>query len=138
MVTPAPSRYASVETLLAAWLKATLGYENVAHELPTNLVFLMPLIVVDRFGGNDDTITIDRANVDIDCFAPTRVDALAHGEHIRKAMRTQLPRTVLGGATTVLKVETLSAPTAAAFDSKNTVRRCTASYRVHLHQFTGV
>jgi hypothetical protein len=137
MVTPSPNRYASVETLLTTWLQVTLGYENLAHELPTNLTFLMPLVVVERFGGNDATITLDTANVDIDVYAPTRADALAHGEHIRQAIRTKLRGYITGGVT-FGQPQTISAPTIAPFDSKARVRRCTAAYRLLLHQFTGV
>jgi hypothetical protein len=141
MVTPSPNRYASVETLLTTWLRVTLGYENLAHDLPANLTFLMPLVVVERFGGNDATITLDTANVDIDVYAPTRADALAHGEHIRQAIRTKLrgyTAATDGGGVTFGQPQTISAPTIAPFDSKTRVRRCTAAYRLLLHQFTGV
>jgi hypothetical protein len=137
VVTPSPRRYASVEQLVGDWLKTVLGYENLAHELPTNFTFLMPLVVVERFGGSDDTLTLDRANVDVDVYAATRADALAHGEHIRQAIRTKLRGHTVGGVT-FGQPQTISAPTIAPFDSKNRVRRCTAAYRLLAHQFTGV
>lgn len=137
MVTPSPNRYASVEQILVGWIKTVLGYENVATELPTNLTFLMPLVVVEKFGGTDDTITLDVSRVDIDCLAPTRADALAHGEHIRQAIRTKLRGYTVGGVT-FGQAHTIGAPTAAPFDSKHRVRRCTASYQILTHHFTGV
>lgn len=137
MVTPSPNRYADIEQVLGGWLTVALGYENVAHDLPTNLTFLMPLVVVERFGGNDDTITIDRANIDIDVYAPTRADALAHSEHIRQAIRTRLRGYTTGGVT-FGRPQTISAPTIAPYDSKHRVRRATAAYRLLVHKFTGV
>lgn len=133
--------YADLETLLAAWLKTTLGYVNVLHEVPTNLFDLCrtnPVIVVDRFGGSDQTITFDVARLDVDVFANSRDAAKSHGETIRRAMRLRLPRTVLGGTTHILKVETVSAPTVVPYDSRNVIRRTTAAYQIHAHQFTGV
>lgn len=129
--------YADVETLLSDWLKTQLGFANVVHELPTNLMFVMPLVVVERFGGTDNVITLDIARVDIDVFCPDRATAKANAEKIRTAMRWQLPGYVANG-TTVARVETLSAPSIAPFDSRNSIRRASASYQVRLHQFTGV
>ncbi len=133
--------YVDLEQLLADWLKVTLGYVNVVHEVPPNLVDLCrtnPVVVVDRFGGADSTITIDVARIDVDVFASSRDAAKLHGEAIRQAMRVRLPRTTLGGATHVLKVETVSAPTVVAYDSRNDIRRTAAGYQISTHQFTGV
>lgn len=133
--------YADLETLLADWLKATLGLVDVVHEVPTNVVDLCrtnPVVVVDRFGGSDTTITFDVARLDVDVFANSRDAAKLHGEAIRRAMRLQLPRAVLGGTTHVLKVETISAPTVVPYDSRNVIRRTTAAYQLRTHQFTGV
>lgn len=135
--TPSPGRYANIEDLLADWFKTVLGYPNVTHELPTNLDFVLPLVVVERFGGNDATITIDVANVDIDVYASSRTAALDHGEHIRQALRTKLRGYTTGGVTFGLP-KTISAPTIAPFDSRTIVRRCTAAYQILTHQFTGV
>lgn len=133
--------YADLETLLADWLKTTLGLVNVVHEVPTNLADLCrtdPVVVVDRFGGTDATVTIDTARVDVDVFANSREAAKTHGEAIRRALRIRLPRTTLGGVTAVLTVETLSAPTVVSYDSRGTIRRTTAGYQLRVHQFTGV
>jgi GGDEF domain-containing protein len=145
MVTPSPQRYITVEQVFGDWLKATLGYPNLTHELPTNLTFLMPLVVVERFGGSDATVPFDTAHVDVDVYAPTRADALAHGEHIRQAIRTKLHGHTMTVTTTTGSVgvtfgrpQTISAPKIVTFDSKSQIRRSTASYQLLLHQFTGV
>lgn len=133
--------YADLETLLADWLKTTLGLVNVVHEVPTNLADLCrtdPVVVLDRFGGTDQTVTIDTARVDVDVFANSRDAAKTVGEAIRRVLRIRLPRTILGGVTAVLTVETLSAPTVVSYDSRGTIRRTTAGYQLRVHQFTGV
>jgi hypothetical protein len=137
-VTPTATGYVDAAELFAAWLKATLGYENVIHELPTNLQFLMPLVVVERFGGGDQTITLDVARLDIDTFCADRATALGHAETIRQAMRTRMRGYIHLNRTVVGKVETISAPTIAPYDSRNSVRRATQAVQIHLHQFAGV
>lgn len=137
MPTPSTTSYADIEALLHDWLTSVLGYENVTFELPTNLVFVMPLVVVERFGGADATITLDQPTVDIDVFAASREDARAHAESIRQALRTKLPGRTFRGAV-VQRVRTISGPTKAPYDSRGTVRRFTAAYQIQLHQFAGV
>lgn len=137
MVTPSPKVYANVEDLLAGWLKTVLGYEHVVHEQPTNLRFVLPLIVVERFGGADGRIGLDIANVDVDVFATSRADAAAQAENIRRSIRMTLPGYVHGG-TVIAKTETISAPSHAPWDSTAQVRRFVAAYRIHLHQFGGL
>jgi hypothetical protein len=137
-VTPSTTGYVDAAELVAAWLRTVLGYPNVTHELPTNLRFDMPLHVVERFGGADQTITLDVARLDIDTFCPDRATALGHAETIRQATRTRLARWVYLARTTVAKVETISAPTIAPYDSRNQVRRATQAVQLTLHQFTGV
>lgn len=137
-VTPSTTGYVDAAELVATWLKATLGYPNVVHELPTNLTFLMPLVVVERFGGDEPLITFDVARLDVDVFTPDRATALAHAETIRQALRTRLPRYVHNGRTVVQTVQTISPPSPAVYDSRNTVRRVTAAYQLRLHQFTGI
>lgn len=132
--------FVDVETLLINWLTTSLGYKYASDELPTNLVDLLrtdPVIVVERFGGSDQTIGLDVARVDIDTYGNSRAGAKLHAETIRAGMRLHLTKHVHAG-TVVSKVETISAPTHAPYDSKRAVRRFTASYQVTLHQFSGV
>jgi hypothetical protein len=130
--------YADVEALVKQWLTTTLAYTNVTHDLPTNLAFVLPLIVVERFGGSDDVITLDVARVDLDVFAASRDTAKQHALTIWSALRTRLPGHVHDNTTVVGKVKTISPPTKAAFDSRNTVHRFTMAVQIHLHQFAGV
>lgn len=132
--------YADAEDLATAWLKNVLGYKNVTHEVPTNLVDLLrtdPVVVAERFGGADDIITLDVARLDVDVFANSRDGAKHHSALILAAMRTRMAGYRYGG-TVVGKVATVSAPTHAAWDSRNAVRRFLFSVQLHLHQYTGV
>jgi hypothetical protein len=137
-VTPSTTGYADVEELVKAWLQAKLGYENVTHEQPTNLRFVMPLIVVERFGGADRIITLDKPHVDLDVFAPSRAAAKAHANTIWQAMRTRMPGYIYAARTVVQNVETIAGPSHAPWDSNAQVRRFTMAYQIHLHQFAGV
>jgi hypothetical protein len=128
--------YVDVEALLVDWIK-TLGFVNVVTEQPPNLQFVMPLVVVERFGGQDGQYTLDVANVDVDVFAADRPSAKTQSEFIRQQIRLHLPgyqtaHTVVG------RVETISAPIHAPYDSTNRVRRFTAAYRIYLHQHAGI
>lgn len=132
--------HVDAEQTLIDWLKAVLGYVNVTDELPTNLVDLCrtnPVIVVERFGGNDDTPTIDVARVDVDVYANSRAGAKLHAERIRTAFRTRLAGSRTATAA-MGRVSTISAPTAAPYDSQASVRRFTAAYQIVLHTYTGV
>lgn len=133
--------FADIEELLIGWAKTNLGYRYVTDERPLNLVELIrtdPAHVIERFGGADITPTVDVARVDWDVYANTRAAAKHHAEVVRAAVRTGLVGTVLGGVTVVGRVETLSAPQPAPYDSRNTVRRMTMAFQLTLHQFSGV
>ncbi|MGI5247771.1 hypothetical protein [Dactylosporangium sp. CA-139066] len=114
----------------AGWLK------NVHRRPPGNLASSVPLLTVARFGGTDDTITIDRPTVQVDVFASTEDSAEQLGEDVRAALRTRLPRHVHGGAV-VGRVETLSAPQLVPWSAAS-VYRTSARYRLTVHQYTGV
>ena len=130
------ANYADVEDLLVDWLKAK-GWVNVVTEEPGNLHLVMPLLVVNRYGGGDDMIAIDKANVDIDCYASTAVTAKAGIETVRRQVRTQLSGHAASGAV-VARVETISGPTRLPYDSRSQVRRFGISIRLTLHQYSGV
>jgi hypothetical protein len=132
--------YVDVEELVVTWMKSRDGYVNVVTEVPANLQFAMPLWVVERFGGSDSVLTIDVANVDIDVYAADRPSAKALAEALRQDIRIHLTgyRPVASPQTVVAKVETISAPIHAPYDSKARVRRFTAAYRIYLHQHAGV
>src|SRR2546421_8536815 len=118
-VTPSTTGYADAEDLFQTWLQTVLGYENVAQEQPTNLTFLMPLIVVERFGGADTVITLDRPHLDVDVFAPDRAGAKAHANTIWQAARTRMPGYVYQRQTVVNGVNTIGGPVHAPRGSAN-------------------
>lgn len=142
-----PGNHVSPRDLVIDFLTGTLGYTQVVKRrhatplgTPPNLVDLLrtaPVIVVDRFGGADATITIDVARLDIDVYANDEAAAETHSETIRTAMRTRLPGHLYRGAV-VNRVATVSAPTEAPYDSRNTVWRFTAAYQVTVHTYSGV
>lgn len=134
---PALNRYTSTYELLRGWLTGVLGYPNVTRTVPTNVPYVMPLIVVDKIGGADDVITIDSATVDIDVYASDHDAAEAHADHIRTQMRARLVgyRTL---TTVVTRVETVTSPTLLPWDSRAQVVRYGGTYRIKTHQYGGV
>lgn len=137
-VTPTTNGYTSGRALLKHWLKTVIGYENVTYTHPTNLNFLMPLVVVDRFGGADTRLALDVCHLDVDVFAPDDDTAEAHSETIRQAMRMRLPGFIYNDRAVVNQVKTISAPTRAQWDSRNQVRRYTAAYQVTIQTYGGI
>lgn len=124
--------YGDAEDLLIAWLKLRFDTDNVIDELPYNLTFVMPLIVVERFGGGTKVPGIDQPSVDVDVFQPTRAAAKLYAADVRRAVEMELPG-YRSGATTFSKVETVSAPTIAPWDNNRQIRRATAAFRLTLH-----
>lgn len=134
--TPDVRRYADVERLLAGWLRGVLGYPNITHDLPGNLTFVLPLIVLWRYGGDDPVPTLDEASIDLDVFAADYDAAKDHAASIRSNLRSRLPGYVADG-TVVKWVRTTGAPAKRPWDSRG-VYRIGATYRIRLHQFSGV
>lgn len=127
--------YVPTFDLLQAWL-AGLGYDKVYQFPPTNLTYVVPCLVVARFGGADTVITLDTARVSVDVFTADASSASAFAETIRAAIRTQLHGYRYGGAV-VGKVETMSAPQLLPWDAPNAYR-AGATYQIVTHQYSGV
>lgn len=128
--------YPDVEQLLVAWLKTELSLTGVItgdipEDVPSNIDYLVPFIVVSRFGGTDRVLSLDNPRVDVDCFAATRDTAKALGERVRRAIRVVLPRQILDGAV-ITRTATFSPPTVVAWDS-GPVRRVSAAYEIGVH-----
>ena len=122
---------ASAETLIRDWLAAVFPSARVVTELPANLADVLPVIQVTRFGGSDDFLTLDSANVDIDTFGVSRDAARSLSEQVRSAVRLHLPGySANGGA--VQSVTTISAPRWVPYDNTS-LRRFTAAYRITIH-----
>ena len=122
---------ASAESLVRDWLATQFNPTRVVTELPANLGDALPLIQVTRFGGSDDVLTLDAANIDVDTFGATRDAARSLGEQVRSALRLHLPGYSTGTAG-VQSVTTISAPRWVPYDNTN-LRRFVASYRITIH-----
>ncbi|GAA0719861.1 hypothetical protein Drose_06155 [Dactylosporangium roseum] len=134
--------YITAYALLKAFL-AEIGeadqvavFKNVHRRPPGNLATNVPLLVIARFGGADDKLTIDRPRIQIDVFASSEDAAEKLGEDVRAALRTRLPRYQHGGAV-VGRVETMSAPQLVPW-SASSVFRASARYQMTVHQYTGI
>jgi hypothetical protein len=96
------------------------------------------VVQVTRFGGGDDSLTLDRANVDIDCYVgpdsdgnPDRAAARLLAERVRKAMRVDLAHRTIAGVI-VGRVDTVTGPSERPYDDTS-LRRFGASYAVTTH-----
>ncbi|MFY1595489.1 hypothetical protein [Micromonospora sp. WMMD737] len=120
--------------LIVAWLPAhlTAPKPTVGEDLPTRLTAGLRQVAVNDAGGpGDQVLTLDVADVDVDCFADDRDAARDLGEECRRALRRLLPGTSHGGVF-VKDVLTLARPALIPYDVP-VIRRCTASYRLTLH-----
>lgn len=128
--------YGDAETLLRDWAD-TVTDTNVTvivegdEGLPTNLVDLVPLVAVSRFGGGDNTITLDAGNFDVDTYAATHADAKRIAEALRTAIRLNLPGHTTPGLT-VARTRTITAPTGRDWQHTN-VFLVGASYQITTH-----
>ena len=123
--------YASAESVVRGWLATQFAPTRVVTELPADLGSVVPVIQVTRFGGSDDALTLDAANIDVDTFADTRDASRALAEQVRAAMRLHLPGYADNGAA-VQSVTTISAPRWVPYDNTS-LRRFVASYRITIH-----
>ncbi|MFJ7895873.1 hypothetical protein [Streptomyces anthocyanicus] len=119
-----------VEAELVAWLKSQLAV-RVVTELPSNLEDAAPVVQIARVGGNDDTIRLDRALVDLDVFASTRPASSQIMTRARVALLTQLRGTVTSAAV-FTSARTISAPSWRPYENNN-LRRFGATFEVFCH-----
>jgi hypothetical protein len=128
--------YVDAEVALIDWLRPRYATASpavtFADELPYNLNFVTPLVVVERMSGNDAVITMDRPVLDIDVFHLSKALAKALARQVFADIRGSLPGKTIGGAV-VSKVETVSGPTRAGWDDTR-IRRVVTSVRLYLHQ----
>lgn len=121
----------AAESFVRNWLATQFPAARVVTETPANLGEALPVIEVTRFGGSDDVIVLDSANIDIDVYAATRDAARTLGEQVRTALRLHLPGYASAGAA-VQSVTTISAPRSVPYDNTN-LRRFNAAYRITIH-----
>jgi hypothetical protein len=120
-----------VEVLLIGWLQEELGDGIVVRdELDNNLLEELPTVQVERVGGTDDGLRLDRALVDIDVYAATRGEALDLAADVRGRLLSLRGSTV-GGAVIGL-VRTESVPVIRPYENTG-LRRVGGTYSLYLH-----
>lgn len=124
------------ESAVVLWLTARFPTSDWGTRTPSNLTESLPFGFVERIGGGDDVITIDRAVIDVETFAATRTDARTFAEAVRDAMRFELPgQTVtdhVGTTGAVGLVRTSSAPIYVPYGNSD-AWRFSATYAVTIH-----
>lgn len=129
------AKYPHAARLIADWLKTRMAPDvnNFATQLPYNLTFVMPLVVVERIGGPDRILGVDEPTLDIDVFQPNQDAAIDLGEDVRQLVRLHLPGQILPGGVAVKSVGTNSGPAPAPWDNTQ-IRRISATYQIKLHR----
>ncbi|MGW6741632.1 phage tail termination protein [Streptomyces sp. NPDC055025] len=119
-----------VEIALVAWFKSTLSVRTLT-DLPAALVEKLPVLQIQRVGGDDDGLRLDRALIDLNGYAATRLAASELMALARGALLTQLPGTVTETAV-FGRVRTVSAPSWRPYENPN-LRRLGATYELFFH-----
>lgn len=119
-----------VEAELIAWLATKLSV-RVLTDLPANLADVLPVIQVQRIGGDDDALRLDRALVDVDVYAATRPAASGLMAQARSALLSEL-RGIATEAAVFTMARTIAAPTWRSYENP-ALRRFGASFEIHSH-----
>lgn len=126
--------YPSMDRLLLAWLPGVLSPPptRIGEDPPTRLAAGMREVIVGEIPGPGDAqITLDVADVVIDCYASDRDAARDLGELVRSALRLLLPATTHGDAF-IKQVQTLAKPALIPYDVA-VIRKSSATYRITTH-----
>lgn len=128
--------YGDVEELVRAWIDSVTDpgvtvIVEPAEGLPADLAYRLPLVAVSRFGGGDDVLTLDRAELDVDVFASTYQYARALAETLRLSLRLDLAGYTVDGCTAA-RIRTLSAPRRLDWQAAN-IHRVNATYEIVTH-----
>lgn len=119
-----------IEIELVAWLGAELQV-RVLTELPATLTDILPVLLVQRVGGDDDTFRLDRALVDVDAYAATRAEAAALAGSARGRLVAALRGTSTDSAV-FGRVSTVQAPAWRPYENPG-LRRIGATYEIYFH-----
>ncbi|MET9150077.1 hypothetical protein ABZX82_02160 [Streptomyces griseoflavus] len=119
-----------IEVELIARLNAALKVRHVT-DLPAKLLEVLPVNQVQRIGGEDDGIRLDRALVTVDSYAADRAGASLLARRTRHELVERLPgvqtsRAVFG------RVATISAPAWRPYEN-TALRRMGATYEIYFH-----
>lgn len=119
-----------VEAELVAWLTERLD-ERTLTDLPANLTDALPVVQIQRVGGNDDGIRLDRAFVDVDVYAASRQAASQLMSQTRSLLLTGLRGTATDVAV-FTSARTVSAPSWRPYENPG-LRRFGATFEVFCH-----
>lgn len=119
-----------VEAELNAWLEAQLSVVHVT-DLPADLAERLPVNQVQRVGGDDDSIRLDRALVTIDSYAADRAAASLLARRTRDKLVVNL-RGVQTTNAVFGRVSTISAPAWRPYENPG-LRRMGATYEIYFH-----
>lgn len=119
-----------IEIELVAWLGTQLTVRHVT-ELPANLADILPVNQLQRVGGGDDGIRLDRALVDVDTYAATRDAASTLARQTRDELVVNL-RGVMTDSAVFGRVSTVSAPSWRPYEN-TALRRMGATYEIFFH-----
>ena len=119
-----------VEIELVAWLDAALEVRHLT-DLPANLLAVLPVNQVQRVGGDDDGIRLDRALVSIDSYGADRAAASLLARRTRHELVVNL-RGVQTAAAVFGGVSTISAPNWLPYENP-ALRRMGAIYEIYFH-----
>lgn len=119
-----------IEAELIARLTAALSVRHVT-DLPANLLDVLPINQVQRIGGEDDGIRLDRALITVDSYAADRAGASllarqTRQELVERLRGVQTTRAVFG------RVATISAPAWRPYEN-SALRRMGATYEIYFH-----
>lgn len=120
-----------VEAELVVWCKAELDGVRVVTDLPANLVDVLPVVQLQRIGGDDDTIRLDRAFVDVNVYAPTRPAASQLMARTRSLLLTGL-RGVTISAAVFTSARTLTGPAWRDYENP-ALRRFGSTFEIFCH-----
>lgn len=119
-----------VEAELVAWLKAELDV-RVVTDLPANLLDVVPVVQVQRVGGDDDGIRLDRAFIDVDVYGTTRPLASQLMAQARSLFLASL-RGVVTDAAVFTSARTITAPAWRPYENPG-LRRFGATFEIFCH-----
>ncbi|MFI1485788.1 hypothetical protein [Streptomyces sp. NPDC020747] len=119
-----------VEVELVAWLTGRLDV-RVLTDLPENLGDVLPVVQIQRAGGGDDGIRLDRAFIDIDVYGATRQAASQLMSQARSLLLTEL-RGVVTAAAVFTSARTITAPFWRSYENPG-LRRFGATFEIFCH-----
>lgn len=119
-----------VEAELVAWLHARLTV-RVLTDLPANLADILPVIQVQRIGGDDDALRLDRALVDVDVYAASRPAASALMAQARSVLLSEL-RGLATESAVFTMARTITGPAWRPYENP-ALRRFGASFEIYSH-----